>query len=95
VLDGVRQLVEHEETRVSSRRVSALIELLNTPDGLPRCRAELESLKAMLENIDKTDRPDPTQPLVWQLKQDDANKAINHLAQVHRLLTSALSTDQT
>ncbi|KAF8522370.1 hypothetical protein JB92DRAFT_1728434 [Gautieria morchelliformis] len=59
VLDEVRQLVEHEETRASSR-VSALIEFLNTPDGLPRCRAELDSLKAMLENIDKTERPDPT-----------------------------------
>lgn len=40
VLDDVRELAEdvNEKTKESSR-FPALIELLNLPDGLPRCRA--------------------------------------------------------
>ena len=89
ILDDVRELLEDEEAKGSSR-LPGLTELLNTPEGLPRCRTELETLKAKLEIKDGT-----IQALVWPLKEGDVKKTIDYLGWFQHLLISGLNVDQT
>ena len=94
VLDDVRKLAEdvNEKTRESSR-FPALIELLNLPDSLPRCRAELESLKTRLEIKGRcTDR---IKALMWPFKEGQVKTTLDHLRQFQQLLNLTLSVDQT
>jgi hypothetical protein len=92
VLDDVRELVEDEEGKASSH-LPALIELLKSPDGLPGCRSELESLKKTLEP--KGPRTDRVQALIWPLKEGDVRKTLDHLARFQHLLNLTLNVDQT
>jgi hypothetical protein len=92
VLDDVRELLEDEEGKASSH-LPALIELLKSPDGLPGCRSELESLKKTLEP--KGPRTDRVQALIWPLKEGDVRKTLDHLARFQHLLSLTLNVDQT
>ena len=89
VLDDVRDVVENAAN--PSVRLPTLSKLLNAPDGLPRYRAEVESLKAKLEPRGRTDR---LQTLIWPLREGDARKTLAYLRDFQQLLNSNLNTDQ-
>lgn len=90
VLDDVRDLLEDAEANAPSR-LPALRELFNKPDGLPRCRAELETLKAKLET--RPGRRDRVQALVWPLKEGEVKKTLDYIGQFQQLLSSTLNVD--
>ena len=77
VLEDVQVLAVDEESRGSSR-LSALKEQLNAPNGLPRCRAELERLDSILKAKDgRIDHA--VQALKWPLKQGEMKKTVDYL----------------
>jgi DNA repair exonuclease SbcCD ATPase subunit len=93
VLEDVRALVQDEDSKTSSR-LPALLELLNdSNNGLPRCHAELEKLKAKLEP--KSRHTDHIQALIWPFKEGEVKKTLDRLGQFQQRLTSTLSVDQT
>ena len=93
MLEDVQELVEDEEIRGSSR-LSALGEQLNAPNGLPRCRDELERLNSILK--EKDGRIDhAVQALTWPLKQGDVKTRLDYLKEFQQLLGSTLQVDNT
>ena len=83
MLEEVQELVEDEEGRVSSR-LSALGEQLNAPNGLSRCRAELERLNPILKTKDgRIDHA--VQALKWPLEQGDIKKTLDYLKEFQQL----------
>ena len=93
MLEDVQVLVVDEESRGCSR-LSALNEQLNAPNGLPRCRAELERLDLILKAKDgRIDHA--VQALKWPLKQGEMKKTVDYLKEFQQLLGSTLHVDNT
>ena len=93
MLEDVQVLVVDEESRGCSR-LSALNEQLNAPNGLPRCRAELEHLYSILKAKDgRIDHA--VQALKWPLKQGEMKKTVDYLKEFQQLLGSTLHVDNT
>ena len=91
LLEEVQELVEGEESRGSSR-LSALGERLDAPNGLPRCRDELETLNSLLEAKDgRIDHA--VQALKWPLKQGEVKQRLDYLKEFQQLLGSTLHVD--
>ena len=92
VLYDVVDLVEDGESTARSQ-LPALIELLDDPDGLPRCYSELESLKIKLEtNCIRSGR---MHALIWPLKEGEVRQTLDRLGRFHQGLSRALEVDQT
>jgi hypothetical protein len=91
VLDGVRQLVSDGENDNGGNNASSRLPALN--DLIPRCRAELESLKGILEKTLR--RKGRMRALTWPLKEADVNKTVENLGKFQQLLMATLSVDQT
>lgn len=93
-LQVLRALLEREEA-IASSRYPALIELLNKSNGIPRCRDELERLKAKLEIPQSHGRIQRlTQSLFWPLKDGDVNLTINQLKNCQRVMGLAMNVCQ-
>lgn len=88
-LEDVRTLVSNEEG-TESTRFSTLSDHLNKPNGLPRCRTQLECLKTLFEVNDRGS--DPTR--LWPPNEGEVHEALDNLQEFHRLLQVALDVQQ-
>ena len=91
ILEQVRKVVTGENIQTASQ-FPALNELIDQSDGLTRCHAELENLKSKLEP--KSGRH-IMKALTWPLREADVRKTLDNLERFQRLLSLALSADQT
>jgi hypothetical protein len=87
VLESIRRLVEDDEVAVASR-----LPTLN--EMIPRCRGKLDSLRSELEK-DLGRKGGMRQALIWPLKESQVNKALDELAKLQGLLTTAMDVDHT
>jgi hypothetical protein len=89
VLNGVLEALE--EASDACVELPTLTKLLKAPDGLPRYRTELETLKSKLET--SHERSNRLQALIWPLKEGDVEKTLEYLRNFQQLLSSTLNTD--
>jgi len=85
LLYRVREQVEDAEAKKYPLS-SSFVELLNGKNGLPRCCAELESLKSKLET--KLGSIDPAVQR-WTLKDGEVKNLLEYLGQFQSVLRSA------
>jgi hypothetical protein len=86
--DTSLQFSADDEANTSSR-LPALSKLLNDPDGLRLCQAEIETLHKSLEGNRRM------QALIWPFKEGEVRKSLEHLGQFQQFLSVALNVDQT
>jgi hypothetical protein len=87
-LNGVREAVENASD--ASVELLTLTKLLESPEGLPRYRVELENLRTKFKTIGSLDH---LEPLIWPMKEGYVKKTLEYLRNFQQLLSSALNTD--
>ena len=92
VLSDVQTLVVDDEAKTTPE-LSRLMQLLNSPEGLVRCRDMLTNLKAKLEP--KHGRSRIKKVLSWPLQESDMRKTVEYLERFQESVQSAIKSHQT
>ena len=92
VLGEVEVLVGDDEAKTMPQ-LPTLAQLLNSPEGLIRCKELLTILKAKLEP--KHGRSHIKEALGWPLQENDVRKSVEYLEKFQQLLQAAMDIDQT
>jgi hypothetical protein len=87
-LADVQELVEDADN--TSVQLPTLSKLVNSPQGLPRYRHEMENLKILLEA--PLGRTNGIQALIWPLKEGETRKTLEYLRDFQQLLNSTVNT---
>ena len=91
VLGEVEVLARDDEDKTTSQ-LSTLAQLLNSPEGLPRCKEILTNFKAKLEP--RHGRSHIREVLSWPLRENDVRKTVEYLEDFPQLLQSTMNLDQ-
>jgi hypothetical protein len=90
LLTDVQEVVENAGD--ASVRLSALKELVTSPQGFTRYHDEVNGLNTKLQT--RPGRSDRLQALIWPLKAGEVKKTLEYLKEFQQLLDSTLSTAQ-
>ena len=91
VLIDVQALLADDEAKTTPQ-LTTLTHLLNSPEGLPRCKEMLTSLEAKLKPTQG--RSHIREALCWPLQENDVRKMVEYLEKFQQLLQSTMNLVQ-